>query len=400
MHNSRFDLQQLQQRDPRVWSSLLSAGLKDSSILVRAVQGKAINETLHRFTVQLDGHSDPITLLGKTTNEIEARFFQQVAVQLPFVTARIWYAYVGGDESWIVCEDIPNHHPAELWGPSDIEAVVGELAFLHALFWQKQQHLANFGWLPHHLGTPSAPTSAPPSAPAPTLPAARLSGHALSTAGSLAPQLAAAAEGLHKLMAIGGWPDVIDERHMEAAADLLDDPLPMLRPLRVLPQTLLHGFPGVYNWRTTLFNDWRLIDWKTVGIGSPLSDLIVFTESLASLKQPDGGWLTRESWREIEAFTVDTYMMQMVQDLGRGFNARLHRQALPAARCLYVLTHWFPRFNLWFNQLPTARDERVWQQLTRLDDEELAQTIYKPLAMRRFLGGVFQRFLNAYYQIS
>src|SRR5690606_41890300 len=72
-------------------------------------------------------------------------------------------------------------------------------------------------------------------------PAAVLSRHAVRNAGRLAPHFLRAANGLVVIRDLGGWPGVLGESHLAAAADLLDDPVPMLAPLLDLPVTLLHG---------------------------------------------------------------------------------------------------------------------------------------------------------------
>ena len=67
----------------------------------------------------------------------------------------------------------------------------------------------------------------------------RLSRHAIHSAGRLA-LFRARANGLVVMRDLGGWPGVLGESHLAAAADLLDDPCPCW-PLLDLPPTLLHG---------------------------------------------------------------------------------------------------------------------------------------------------------------
>lgn len=401
MNNPYFDVQQLLRRDPRVWTNLLCSRLHTPGVIVEAVQAQVITPALTRFTLQLTDHTDPISLLGKHTTANEARFYEQLGPQLAFVTPHCWYAHTDGDDGWIVIEDIPNDRRPTDWISSDVEAIVGELAFVHALFWDQTDYLGRYAWLSPVVGQPQRDAGGdgiPLGLGWSPLEEAPLSEHSLMTAGTLAPLLTEAVDGLRQMQAIGGWPGIIDDKHLEAAADLLDDPLPVLQPLRDLPQTLLHGFPGIYNWRRTLFDDARLIDWQTVATGPAACDLVVLVESFGLLQKPvSGSGLLRE-WLVAEEHIVDTYVLQMGQDMGRAFDARALRRALPAARCLHVLTHWFPRFNSWFRRL--SGTEEAWRQFNNLTDEQLAQTLHTPVAgMSAYLGAVFHRFLNAYHQL-
>jgi hypothetical protein len=404
MSNPRIDVHQLQRRDPRVWTNLLCTRLQSPSVIVEAVQSQTISPALTRYTLQLEGYSDPITLIGKQSNAREVHFYDQLSAQLSFLAPSCWFSHWQEDAGWLVLDDIPNDRlPAE-WTLDAIEDVVAELAFFHALFWEQAPYLSRFDWLPSAVDkrTPSVGNKwfgrlADRAADDP-LRNSLLSEHAIQSSGALAPLLAEAAAGLQALMALGGWPDVIEEKHMEALASLLDDPLPMLQPLREQPQTLLHGFPGIYNWRCTLFDDCRLLDWRKVSTGPALLDLIVLVETAGLLQKPSGDWSLRQEWVEAEEHIIDSYMMHMSQDMGRTFDARGTRQALPAARCLHVLTHWLPRFNAWFQRLPNQ--ERTWQ-LNQLSDEQLAQTLYAPTdGLDHYLSVVFQRFLQAYHQLS
>jgi hypothetical protein len=85
----------------------------------------------------------------------------------------------------------------------------------------------------------------------------------------------------------------------------------------------------------------------------------------------------------------------MAHKVGRSFNARLLRQAIPAARCLYVITSWLPCFADWFQRFPSGR--HAWQKINHMSDEQLIAAGYARLAnLRPYLAGVFNRFLTAY----
>lgn len=391
MSYSHLDVEALQRRDPRAWTTLVTAHLRSQRLIVTAVQAEALTNTLARYTLQIEGESDPITLMGKLSTAREATFYAQLTEQLSFLTPTCWYQHIDeeNNRSWLVLEDVPNHRPPESWSRDALEELVAELGFFHALFWNESTYLSRHAWLPSSVSASNDNSR---------FTSDRLSTHAIAASGDLAATLDKAAAGLQKMSEIGGWPDVLDAKHLDAAAALIDDPLPMLQPLRDLPMTLLHGYPGIYNWRYTLFNDCRLIDWQTVCSGPSVCDLVAFVETYGLLQQPSGVWTMRKEWLEAEELIIDTYMLQMAHNLGRRFDARSVRRAIPAARCLYVLTHWFTRFDTWFSQW--QEPEKLWRQINRIPDEKLAQTVYKPMAgLSLYLGVVFHRFINAYYKL-
>jgi hypothetical protein len=215
-------------------------------------------------------------------------------------------------------------------------------------------------------------------------------------AGRLAPVLLRAANGLAVIRSLGGWPGILGESHLAAAADLLDDPVPMLSRLAELPLTLLHGDPHNYQWHLTLFDDHRLLDWHKVMAGPGIYDLVSFVEQLDLIYMIEGQTpvYTRQELPASQETIIDTYILALKEKLGSQFDARTARQAIPAARCLYVLTHWFPHFADWFSQMP---NKYVWQRVNRMNDNELMGTMYQPIVgFRPYLAAVFQRFLQAY----
>src|SRR5690606_5308795 len=80
-----------------------------------------------------------------------------------------------------------------------------------------------------------------------------LSDHAIWNLASMAPQFLHAAAAVSFLQKRGGWPGVLEMEHLDAAAELLDDPMPMLYTLRDQPLTLQHGAPLNHHWHVTLF---------------------------------------------------------------------------------------------------------------------------------------------------
>jgi hypothetical protein len=304
--------------------------------------------------------------------------------------------------------------------------VVGDLADLHAAFWGGSLESDGLEAFHHFIGNKDDRYTWEALRREEAVyfdegPGAIISDHALQQAGRLAPRLLQAANGLVVLRDLGGWPGVLGETHLSAVADLLDDPVPMLRPLLELPATLLHGAPHPYHWRLSLFGDRRLIDWRETVLGPGVLDLICFLEHFPLLysegtrldghrhypeaaRQPEYGYRWGERRIYVrgeepadEESIIDSYMLAMSLRLDNHFSARLSRQALPAARCLYMLTQWFPLFASWFSDMP---NKFMWQRANRMSDAELSGTLLWPLAgYRRYLAGAFSRFLQAFQNL-
>jgi hypothetical protein len=418
MRSSKLDITQLQRRDPAAWTALLRSqtGLEDLTVTAvdTAVHPNLPqNNTQYRtvcYQLTLANHSDPITLLTKRTNRQETSFYQEIAPHLPHLAPRCWLAQATDDfRGWVVTDDVPNNIPPEKWSPADVEALIGDLAELHATFWQEPA-LADFDWLPHFIDDDQPPyTWSDLKAEFPLYfeegPAAILSEHAVHNAGHLAPTLLEAANGLAVMRALGGWPGILSESHLAAAADLLDDPVPMLQPLRDLPPTLLHGRAHNYQWHLTLFGDRRLLHWQAVKVGPSVCDLVSFVEEFDLLYQNgghhggyQGGQLYIRPQRPVSHETIiDSYMLAMSERLGSDFPARNVRLAIPAARCLHVLSNWFPHFANWFTDMPS---QYTWQKVNRMSDAELKGTMFEPMVgFRPYLAAVFQRFLRAAHML-
>ena len=147
-----------------------------------------------------------------------------------------------------------------------------------------------------------------------------------------------------------------------------------------------------------------LIDWSAAQLGPGVLDLVSFVERYPLLydRRPDGAdeaeRQPRLRLREVaplfEETAIDTYLLTLSAEMGRRFSARTFRAAVPAARCLHVLTTWFPFFARWSHDMP---GKYVWQRVNRLSEAELAHYRIGPMAgMRPYLAGVFERFLHAY----
>jgi hypothetical protein len=222
-----------------------------------------------------------------------------------------------------------------------------------------------------------------------------LTEHARRTAGpTLVPLLEDANEGLQVLREYRGWPGIVDERHLAALTDLIDDPMPMLYPLRQLPCTLLHGNPSAAHWRLTLFDDYYLMNWQKMTVGPGVLDLVRFIDQAALLPENGNGSALLRT-ETAEETMVDNYILAMRGELGTRFDARSTRLAIPAARCLLVIVDWLPRLSGWLEEM--SFEKEVWQAMSELPDHALQEAGMADLyRWRSSLSLVFDRFLRAY----
>lgn len=408
-------ISQLQKLDPAAWTLLLEQDQECEGITITAVQFEKSENNLTRFQLTLAGYDEPIVLLGKKTNELEAQFYQTIAPYLSVGVPKCWFSHLDGDNSWVVLSEVYNDWPPSYWTADDIDAIIDDISDLHATFWDQEEHLAEFDWpylLPKLRSRKSRPlirnynptslyTTNRAETNSPVFPPFRdddgsafISAHTVQTAGQLTPRLIQAALGLEKLQTLGGWPNIFDDQHILAAADLLDDPVPMLQPLQQLPTTLLHGKLSPGSWRFNLFNTHHLLNWEHMIIGPGVFDLVHFVEEF-DLLADENGWRSRSCWPVLEETMIDGYLLNMGGKIGSSFNATAVRQAVPAARCLYVLTTWLPRFATWFPTAPNMLQE--WQAFNQMCDEELAEAGFGLMVgIRPYLTNLFQRFLTAY----
>lgn len=405
MEKSRLDVAQLQRRNPAAWTDLLHLEPELSDVVVTAVTAQPLYKThtdhletrVVRYLLDLDGCSDPVSLIGKQTNRSELIFYRDIAAQVPDLAPRCWFTHLDGHKGWIVMDDVPDDYPPAVWTGNDVEAIIHDLSRLHAHYWQQNSRMQSLG-LGHFIGKRKytlAELKQNHEIYFEEGPAAILSEHAIASGGELAPLLLQAANGLSVIRSLDGWPGILGESHLAAAADLLDDPLPMLQPLRDLPVTLLHGNPFSYHWRSTFLGERRLIDWQKTAVGPGICDLVNFMEQFDLLYAGSKRWpmQMRPEWPLNEETMVDSYLLSLSAKLGAEFNARAMRQAISAARCLYVIINWFPYFAGWFADMP---NKYTWQKVNRMTDEQLMGTAFEPIAgFRPYLAGVFQRFLQS-----
>ncbi len=419
------DILQLRRRDPVAWTSLLARATDMGGVIVTAVTaeplcaislappGRVICDPasqIRRYILSIADCSDPVTFIAKGTNQTEALVYKLYGDPPGTAMPTCRYAHLEGDNSWVILDDVPDHFPPPTWSSGQVEGIVTSLARLHAARWGREAadfdgdfaaaepiipHFHSRPQGPHHWEELQKSESLFFNEELPSI----ISRHATRSAGRLAPQFMRAAAGLRLMRELGGWPGVIDENHLAAAADLLDDPVPMLSPLLDLPATLAHGQSHPGHWRLTLFDESYLIDWSKAQIGPGILDLVAFLEGypIVAVPNPTGSGIDltpRELSPVLEETIIDTYLLTLVEELGRQVPTRAIRAAMPAARCLHTLIAWFPFFATWAKEMP---DRELWHKITRLDEAELAPNHQAPTAgMRHYLAGVFERFLRAY----
>lgn len=413
MRRSKATLFQLRQRDPVAWTALLNSQPDMEGVTVTAVTEQTLPSLMllagggeskrTRYALTLADHSDPITFISKQTNAAEVSFYQTFAAQFPHLVPTPLLAETSGLNGWIITDDVPNNSPPHTWSHNDVEDIIGDLAAFHASYWDATETIADANWLTHFINRPQRQYSWDELKKQKAIffdegPGAILSEHALSHVGRLAPVLLEAANGLVVMRALAGWPGVLGESHLQAAADLLDDPVPMLEPLLDLPATLLHGHPHPYQWCVTLFDQRRLLNWNKPTLGPGILDLVVFLEQFDLLYHPESQALfVRQERPSSEETIVDSYLLALADELGSQSQNRDVRRALAAARCLYVLTTSFPHFASWFNDMPNPY---VWQRINHMSDADLQNSQFSLLAAYRpYLSGLFQRFLQSYYAL-
>lgn len=403
--SNQFNATQLQSLDMSAWSALLRGRWQNDDLTVQQITTSKSTSGGTLYTLTLRNHTDPIILLGKWTTATEVRFWQNFSEEAQSITSPCLYTHITKKGGWIVLEELPQDRVPREWTPTEIDAIVRELARFHSQFWNKSGLVAN-KWLPFYLGISrdGKPLAQPASKSEWRKPNA-VSHHALRTVGDLASQWETASNGLRILMELEGWPAVIDEKHLRAAADLFDDPVPILHTLRQLPMTLLHGYPGCLNWRVSVFDSRRLVDWHTTAIGPGICDLITFIETFGLELNGEQTAQLQDDWHVREETMIDTYLLTLTDQLAlkgqvADLDTRAIRRAIPAARCLFILLHWFTRFEKWFRELPddavTRKD--LWELV--IHDQLEAGGSSSPITrLRPHLTHTFHRFIRSYYQL-
>lgn len=413
-----MNAQQLQTRQIEAWTYLLRQEVEMAAVRVVDVTAEPISSNATRYWLTLAGHPEPITLVGKESTAAEIHFYQEYAAHMDSMAPRVWFSELLGAEGWLVLDDTPQDHAPNRWTMRDMERLVEHLALLHGRFWGHEMVEER---LPHYIGRAATAGSSTnsPAAVDPTakkksiyrrqtrwrrtraLPASYFSVD-LAQMGSQAAALMRATVGLQILRGLGGWPGVLEEKHLDAFEHLLEEPALMLNPLRELPFTLLHGRPAIENWRISLFDQYTLLDWKTATLGPSVCDLVYLIEDFfVNNTSPDPAdkrpYYFFQEWAVVEETLVDSYFIALGQQVAaESYNARtLRRHALPAARCLYAMTTWLPTIADWFIHLPPSR--HTWEMIHEMDESQLATLGYTPLLARQpHLRHLFGRFFDAY----
>jgi uncharacterized protein YqgC (DUF456 family) len=178
---------------------------------------------------------------------------------------------------------------------------------------------------------------------------------------------------------------------LDAAAELLDDPMPMLYTLRDQPLTLQHGCPLNHHWHVTIFGEARLLDWQEISAGPGITDLVHLVEQFNWLATGDVQFTPRPTEIISEETLVDSYILQMAAELGPLCDTRAIRQSLAAARCFHLLSYWLPRLADWF-----ISAQRQGHTLTHLNDADLITAHLASLvALKPQLQATAQRFFAA-----
>lgn len=394
-----MEVKELRSQRPRAWTAILAQEPEMADIVVTRVAREKMTPYLTRFVLELADHSEPITLIGKETNKTEALFYRELSRRLPYLVPRCWFSHVHGEHSWIVLDDSISMRPPHLWTPSDAETVVQGLASLHVEFWDREDLLDQPIWLRHPLEGIELDQR--------YLLRKRvleqrayytqldidvtLSDHAIWSLGSLAPQFLHAAAAVSFLQKRGGWPGVLEIEHLEMAAELLDDPMPMLYTLRDQPLTLQHGAPLNHHWHITLFSAARLFDWQQISAGPGITDLVHLVEQFNWVLDEAELYVPRAYEVMNEETLIDSYILHLAAELGPLCDTRAVRQSIAAARCFHLLSYWLPRFTDWFIE---AR--REGHTLPSLDDAHLLKADFAPvLSLKPMLTATMQRFAAA-----
>jgi hypothetical protein len=406
-------INELRRLNPQAWTSLLAQDTDHGSIRVTAVERQKLNlsDQAFRYVLSLDGYLEPISLIGKETNVPEALFFGNIANEISEIAPHCWICHIEGDKGWVIHEESYNDYlPAE-WAAVDIERIIDRLVNLHALMWEQEEELGRIGF--SSLiggGGPEIGKELLNKDPQALLQPLKLSKriaswdrgdlslpseHAISSAGNLGLELIHSAIALEKIIQRGGWPGVFEDSHRQAAADLLDDPMPMLYPLAQLPSTLIHGNAAPQSWSLDLLDNCQLSDWRSASIGPSIYDLVCFIENLNLIQDKKGKYSLRQQWSISEETILDSYILAMGRHLGSEYSPVLTRQAFPAAVTLYVLIVEIPKLANWIEK--GDGDQFNWASLSIKNDDKLQEAGYSEIAaLRPFWSNVFTKFLSAY----
>lgn len=406
-------IKELRKLNPQAWTGLLTQDSAHNSILVTAVESERLDSdtSAFRYVLSLEGYYEPISLIGKKSNVPETLFYGSISRQIPEIAPHSWISHLEGNEGWVIHEECYNDFSPMEWTGRDFERILDRLVSLHATMWDKEEELAQLGFI-RLLGGNSEEirkelTKKDAQALLQPLELSKRiaswergdlnlpSDHAISSSGNLGIDLIKSALALEKIAERGGWPGVFEDEHRQTAADLLDDPLPLIYHLDQLPLTLIHGDPKPQAWRLDLLNRCQLPDWKSAKIGPPVYDLVCFIVNLSLVRSKEGTYSQRVHWPISEETVVDSYILAMGRNLESRFSPALLRQAIPAAECLYILTVGIPTFANWIIKLESEQFD--WHALILEDYDKLSEGDYSEFAaIRSYWSSLFARFLSAY----
>jgi hypothetical protein len=406
-------INELRRLNPQAWTGLLAQDIDHGSIRVTAVERQKLNlsDQAFRYVLSLDGYLEPISLIGKETNVPEALFFGNIANEFSEIAPHCWFCHLEGDKGWVILEESYNDYlPAE-WTAIDIERIIDRLVNLHASMWDQEEELGRIGFslliggdgpeIAKELSKKDAQALLQPLKLSKRIASwdrgdlSLPSEHAISSAGNLGLELIHSAIALEKIIQRGGWPGVFEESHRQAAADLLDDPMPMLYPLDQHPPTLIHGNATPQSWSLDLLDNCQLSDWRSARIGPSIYDLVCFIENLSLNRNKEGKYSLRQQWPISEETILDSYILAMGRHLGSKYSPVLTRQAFPAAVSLYGLIVEIPKLANWIEK--GDGDQFNWGSLSIKDDDRLQEAGYSEIvALRPFWSNVFTKFLSAY----
>ena len=391
-----MNVRQLQNLDPAGWTELLTQSPETNDVRVEEVTAEPFERghLMTRYWLTLANHTDPITFIGKKTTPAEAYFYRHLAAELPELAPHPYMTDVLGAEGWILLREIAQDRPVDHWQEPEFDRLMAGLSALHATFWNQEAYLDQLEWLPNFRTTDRTLVSLRFEKRV----SSYISDHAMQRAGLFAEPLVKTASALRRLIQLESWPDVYDERHLDALRFLLDDPLPALQPLLEMPFSLLHGQPSPHHWHLTMFDQCFLFDWQQIYIGPPVFELAGMLENIAwwqnEAAEPPG----HRQQPQLEDTLIDTYLLQMGAELGSEFTSRRLRQTLASARCFHILTHGLPRYTAWLDAPPSP--SLNWARLKEMDEADLFAGGYPTLAkLRRQLKTLFNRFLQEYMQM-
>ncbi len=180
----------------------------------------------------------------------EVGVYQSLAAQLPLSTPALIAADPHGD--WLLLESIAAGRDPSRWEATDYQHAIEALVLLHDRFWGLGDDLAAFPWL-------SRPLEA-----------------------DFEVHVTAAAQAIERIVRVGE-PEILAAapERLHVLARLTESADRVVAPLRVEPNTLLHGdyWPGNI---AVLRNRSQVVyDWQLAAVGPGVLDLLVFvTKSL------------------------------------------------------------------------------------------------------------------------